>query len=316
MLEASVFERCAARSVLSGFGARTSAHPRSAAFNRKMMDPALQLEDMDARGIGTSVVSSGTVIETTSWAEPREELALVRRLNDTIATWVRDHPARFAGSFTLPLQDLDLALGELVRAVDELGLRIVNAPARVGDDYLGAQRFRPFWEAVHARDLVVFIHPEGTKDAWFQQFALWNSLGQSIEEAKVMASLIYEGTFDAFPGVKIVMSHGGGYFPHYMGRMDRNVTMQPETMQKISRKPSEYLRSFFYDTCVYDRTAFEALVRIVGPERIVLGSDYPVGDADPVGFVAESSLADADVRAIVAENAAALLGITAEVGTP
>jgi len=311
MLEKSVFERCAAHSVLSGFGKRTAVDPRAVEFNRKMMDPAPQIEDMDARGIGASVVTSGTVIETTSWAEPREELALVQRLNDTIAEWVRAYPGRFVGSFTLPLQDVDVALGELTRAVDELGLRVVNAPSRVGDEYLGAPRFRPFWEAVHARDLVVFVHPEGVQDPWFQQFALWNSLGQSIEEAKVMASLIYEGTFDAFPGLKIVISHGGGYFPHYMGRMDRNVKMQPQTMKNISRKPSEYLRSFFYDTCVYDSTALDTLVRIVGADRIVLGSDYPVGDADPVGFIAESaSLTDDDVRAIVAGNAASLLGLS------
>ncbi len=311
MLEATVFERCAPHSVLSGFGKRTTIEPRAVEFNRKMMDPALQIEDMDARGIGASVVSSGTVIETTSWTGPSEELVLVQRLNDTIAEWVRTYPGRFVGSFTLPLQDVALALGELARAVDELGLRVVNAPSRVGDEYLGAPRFRPFWEAVHARDLVAFVHPEGTKDPWFQQFALWNSLGQSIEEAKVMASLIYEGTFDAFPGLKIVMSHGGGYFPHYMGRMDRNVTMQPQTMQKISRKPSEYLRSFYYDSCVYDPTVLEALVRIVGADRIVLGSDYPVGGADPVGFIAEqSSLSDDDVRAVVAGNAAALLGLS------
>jgi len=311
MLEASVFERCRSHSVFTGFGERMGFTPQATEFNRKMMDPQAQIADMDARGIAAGVVTSATVIETTSWAEPSEELALVGKLNDTIAEWVRSYPGRFIGSFTLPLQDMDLALRELSRAVDDLKLRVVNAPSRVGDDYLGAPRFRPFWEAVRARDLVVFIHPEGATDPWFQQFALWNSLGQSLEEAKVMASLIYEGIFDALPGLKIVISHGGGYFPHYMGRMDRAAKTQPQTMKNISRKPSEYLREFFYDSCVYDAESFDALVKIVGADRVLLGSDYPVGDADPVGFIAERpSLSEADVRAIVSGNAAALLGLS------
>src|SRR3974390_3099846 len=123
MLEASVFERCRAHSVFTGFGERMGFTPQATEFNRKMMDPKAQIADMDARGIGASVVTSATVIETTSWAEPSEELALVRELNDTIAGWVRTYPARFIGSFTLPLQDIDLALCELSRAVDDLKLR-------------------------------------------------------------------------------------------------------------------------------------------------------------------------------------------------
>ena len=138
----------------------------------------------------------------------------------------------------------------------------------------------------------------------------WNSIGQSIEEAKVMASLIYEGIVEAFPGLKIVMSHGGGYFPHYMGRMDRNVSNRPDSMANIKRKPSEYLRSFYYDTCVFDPAVLTALAQRVGADRLVMGSDYPVGEFDPKGFVqACPELRGEQAAMIVGGSAAKLLGL-------
>jgi predicted TIM-barrel fold metal-dependent hydrolase len=83
---------------------------------------------------------------------------------------------------------------------------------------------------------------------------------ESIEEAKVMASMIYEGLLDAIPGLKVVVAHGGGYFPTYMGRLDRNI-LKPEAVANIKGKPSDYLRHFYYDTCVYDGLALEMLFR-------------------------------------------------------
>ena len=106
----------------------------------------------------------------------------------------------------------------------------------------------------------MWIHPEGVRDAWFQRYALWNSAGQSIEATKVMASLVYEGVMHRFPGVKIVMAHGGGYFPHYLGRMDRNTGNRPDTVKNMGgKKPSDFLRSFHYDTCVYDPEVLKVL---------------------------------------------------------
>jgi aminocarboxymuconate-semialdehyde decarboxylase len=212
-------------------------------------------------------------------------LALSQRCNDRVAEWAVKYPGRFIGTFTLPLQDIDLALREMDRAVTQLGMRIVNLCTQYRDVYIGDPRYEPFWEAAAALGIVAWIHPDGPRDLWFQKFGMWNSIGQSIEEVKVMTSLIYEGIIDRFPSLKIVISHGGGYFPHNLGRMDRNVTNFPESIKNISRKPSDYLRSFYYDTCVYDPSVLFALVQRVGADRLVMGSDCPVGESDPIGFI-------------------------------
>ena len=302
-----VFDQCHCHSPASAFG-HHQAPAHLVALFEKMKNPGLVIEDMDRLKIDMSVFSSATVIEPTSWAEPAVELELVRRLNDTIAEWTAHSPRRIIGSFVLPLQDMDLALQELTRAVG-LGLRVANIPSEVRGTYLGDRKFWPFWEAALDLGVVSFMHPEGGKCAWFQQFGMWNSIAQSLEEAKFMVSIIYEGVLETFPKLKMVISHGGGYFPHNMGRLDRNVKNAPQSMKNITRKPSEYLRSVHYDTCLFDPSVLSTLIKIVGSDRLVLGSDYPVGEADPVGFVSRCpDIGDVEKRMILGGRAAELIG--------
>jgi aminocarboxymuconate-semialdehyde decarboxylase len=190
------------------------------------------------------------------------------------------------------------------------GIRVINAGSSYKGVYLGDPLYHPFWEAVSEIDATVWIHPEGITDPWFQRYALWNSAGQSIEEAKAMASLIYEGVMHRFPNLKVVIAHGGGYFPHYLGRMDRNHANRPDTVKNTGgRKPSEFLRAFHYDTCVYDPAVLSVLAERVGTDRLVMGSDYPVGEKDPVGWIQGLALPSSDVEKICGGNAARLLGL-------
>ena len=186
----------APRWILGGFGTRPFSPPDPgsprALQTAKMFDPAKQLADMDARGIDVHVVSAATAVQETAWAEPEHQAELERRTNEAAAAWVAHAPDRFVGSFTLPLRSVDLAVRELDRATDDLGLRVANLPAQCDGYYLGAPRFRPIWEAIAARGVVVFMHPDGARDPWFQEYSLWNSIGQPIEEAKLLASLILE----------------------------------------------------------------------------------------------------------------------------
>jgi aminocarboxymuconate-semialdehyde decarboxylase len=315
MLEPEVFKASTNKTVISGFGANPTTQPRPGTQDlmTRIMDPAAEVEDMDKRGIDMSVVSSSTVLQGTSWADPDTDLALCRRSNDAAADWVARYPRRFIGSFVLPIQDLKRSLGELERAVHGLKLKVANLPASCNGVYMGDPAYHPFWEAVQDLDATVWIHPDGVRDPWFQRYALWNSAGQSIEETKVLASLVYEGVMTKYPKLKIVVAHGGGYFPHYMGRMDRNTLNRPDTVRNTGgKKPSEFLRSFHYDTCVYDPKVFEVLLERVGADRLVLGSDYPVGEADPIGFVANSPKVSRDQLAMIAGgNAARLLGLPA-----
>jgi len=320
MLEPEVFRASTNRTVISGFGATPTAEPRPGTRNlmARIMDPAAEIEDMDARGIDVGVISSSTVLQGASWADPETDLKLCRRCNDQTADWVARYPQRFVGSFVLPLQDIGRAMGELERAVRQLKLKVANISSGYNGVYMGDPHYREFWAAVRDLDVAVWIHPEGVRDPWFQRYALWNSLGQSIEETKVMASLIYEGVLTRYPGLKIVMAHGGGYFPHYLGRMDRNTANRPDTVKNTGgRPPSDFLRSFYYDTCVYDPQVLRALKERVGADRLVMGSDHPVGEKDPIGFVERCpGMTDADLALIAGGNAARLLGLAAPAPQP
>jgi aminocarboxymuconate-semialdehyde decarboxylase len=312
MLEVEVHKLAHNKTVLTGYGAMPEARTQAnnPATYLRMTDPQAQLADMDRLGIDVNVISASTVIQSTAWADAATALELERRANDRVAEWCALHPGRYVGSFTLPMRDMGQSLNELERCVKEVKLPVANMCAHYEGVYLGEERYAPFWEAVNDLGVVVWIHPDGIRDLWFQQYGMWNSIGQSIEEVKVMTSIVYGGVVEKYPGIKIVMAHGGGYFPHNMGRLDRNVTNRPDSMKNITKKPSEYLRAFYYDTCLYDTSILAALIKIVGADRIVMGSDYPVGESDPVGFVERCpGISEAEVDMIVGGNAAKVLGL-------
>ena len=312
MLERSVFEASTNKTVFTGFGATPSKTPRPGTQSamERMLKPLAIIEDFDARGIDIGVLTVSTVLQGTSWADAQTDLALCRRCNEQAARWQTDHTARFVGSFVLPLQDPALALRELDRCIG-MGLRVANVATSYNGEYVGAPAYHAFWEAIEKHGITAWIHPEGARDPWFQQYALWNSLGQSIEETKCMASMIYEGVMTKFPDLKVVMAHGGGYFPHYLGRVDRNTLNRPDTVRHTDgKKPGDFLRSFYYETTVYDPQVLAVLQNRIGIDRLVMGSDYPVGEADPVGWLRNCGLQGDDLSAVTGGNAARLLGLT------
>ncbi len=309
VLEPSVFEATRDKNVFTGFGTRPPPKFGRGSILREMTVAEAQVERMQRAGIDRSVLSASTVLQGSSWADAATDYDLCRRTNDFIADWVARFPEKFVGSFVLPLQDEGSSLREMDRCAGELGMRVVQLPAHVGGDYLGEQKLRPIWRDILHRDIVAFVHPEGVTDLWFQKYRMWNSIGQPIEEAKCITSIIYEGLLEELSGLKIVLAHGGGMLPHNMGRLDRNVEHMPETMENITRKPSDYLRSFYFDTCLYDPTIAENLIRRVGADRLIMGSDFPVGEMDPLGFIDALAISDLDRAKIKGDLAVRLLGL-------
>ena len=305
-LERSVFDACQPHSVSSCFG--KVSWPLDLPVMQKMFSPAMQVEDMDVRGIDANVLTSADVMQSRAWASPEDERRMTATVNEECLRWVDAYPGRFIGSAVLPLGDIRMALAGVEEAA-RAGLKIINMPSNYRGDYLGHARFIDLFALIEEHGLVVFMHPEGTPDMWFQDYALWNSIGQSIEEVKAMSSLIYEGTMDRFPRLNLVMAHGGGYMPHYMGRLDRNITDKPYTAKNITKRPSEYLSDCYYDSCVYDPRTLELLIERVGIDRVVLGGDYPAADLDPIDFLDQADLSDPDRAKIAGSNAMRLLGL-------
>jgi aminocarboxymuconate-semialdehyde decarboxylase len=298
--------------VLTGFGA-TPPRPRPPGSRahesiQLMLRPDLHVAEMDRRNIDVHVLSSSTVVQGTFWAAPDEEPRLCAVMNDAMNDWVKAHPDRFIGSMVLPFQNLPATLAEIERCRARYGFCVVNAPANVNGRYLGDPSFNDYWRVAAEAGLITFIHPDGVRDPWFQRYSLWNSVGQPIEETKVIASLIYEGVLERHPEIAIVISHGGGYAPLFMGRLDRNVTNMPDSTVNIQGFPSEYIRRMSYDICVYDPAALSRLIEHVGADRLLLGSDFPFGDPTAFHLLDQvKGLSPEDRQRITGGNASALL---------
>jgi aminocarboxymuconate-semialdehyde decarboxylase len=289
--------------------AKKVVREREAFVVSRMSDTTERIRLMDAMGVDIQVLSSSLVHQCTYWAPPPESLRLESLLNDRMAQVVAANPERFIGLGGVPLHAPALAAAELDRCMTELGLAGVGISTAAGDMELGDHRLRPFWEQAEALGAVVYIHPAGNTGPRFEKWYLWNSIGQAFEEAMAIASLFYEGILDAYPKLKICVSHGGGYMPYYMGRIARNYLEKPATRVNMSKSPAEYLRMLYFDSCVYETEVLEALVKRVGADRVVLGSDYPVGEPKPIEFVESCALSAQQKENIIGANAARLFGV-------
>ena len=283
------------------------------AVEAKLTDPKARLEDMDAMGIDIQVLSQNLPTPA-YWANAKTGAAIARACNEGIADMVAVRPDRFVGIGAVPLQDVGRSVTELDHLVTKLGLKGVIIPSNVRNRDLGEPLFRPFWEKAQQLGAVIYIHPRGFTHAdRLEKFFLWNSIGQPLEEALAMASLIHEGVMEAFPRLKVLIAHGGGYLPYYAGRSDKSFESRPEARQNIRQKPSAYMRRFYYDSVVFDRDMLAYLVKRVGDRRIMMGTDYPRGEVehDPVGFVSKTRDLSREAKTrIMSANAAKLFGIS------
>jgi predicted TIM-barrel fold metal-dependent hydrolase len=189
---------------------------------KRMTELPLRLKEMDATGIDMQVVSPSIMQQCTYGLDAEHALKMERLGNDRVAEAVAQHPDRLVGLGSLPLQDVALASAELERCMRELGLRGVIISSQVNGVELGDPLLRPFWAKAEELGAVIFIHPAGHSDARMRRNRLMITIGQPLEEAYAISSLVYEGVMDAFPQLKIMIAHGGGYLPFYTGRHDND----------------------------------------------------------------------------------------------
>jgi predicted TIM-barrel fold metal-dependent hydrolase len=267
-----------------------------------------RLADLDAIGVDRQVV--GPMPVHRYWAEPDLAAKLTSVINEAIAAHCAAGHGRLLGFGTLPLQHPRLAVRELSRAVGELGLRGVSVATSVDGRELADPAFDPVWAAAADLGAVVFIHPWGCSlGPRLAAFFLGGTFGQPAETALALSHLIFGGTLDRHPSLKLLAAHGGGFLPTYIGRSDHAWEHRPDA-RGCAERPSRYLRRIWYDDLVYTPAALRHLVEAVGADRVVLGTDYPfdMGVTDPVERAAAAGLPAADLTAILSGNAAALLG--------
>lgn len=292
-----------------GLGKQTSLGGNKHSENtmRSMLDMDVRLKDMDRMGIDLQVISPSLIHHNTEPMPPLRALKIVQRVNDSVAEAVAAHPDRLAGIGIVPLQDAKKSAKELERMVKNLDLRGVQISTFVRDEEIGSKSFHPFWRKAQQLDVPVFIHPAGNSDPRLKKFGMAFMVGQPYEEALAMSSLVYEGILDKFPGLKILVAHGGGYLPYYAGRQD-NAQRAGRDGGKLKGDFSSYIRRFYYDTVIFNPDMLDFLSTKVSTKNIVMGTDYPFGEKNPIGYVRKAKkISTAQQDAILGKNAARLL---------
>ena len=280
---------------------------------RARWTPEERLADMDSLGVDVHVVSPYVGFYNYH-LDPAVALATSRATNDEISEMVRSWPTRFAGLGTLPMQDVKAATAELERCMTQLRLKGVEINDHVNGRTLEAADYWPFWKAAEAMGAVVFFHQGGetlvTPRA--NSYHLPNSIGNLVDRAVTFATLVHGGVLDAYPDLKIVLGHGGGYTCYGIGRMDHGWKVRSEARAHITRPPSAYLRKFYYDCIVYTEPALRFLIDTVGVDRVVFGTDWPYDMALdwPVAWIlGMESLTREEKDAILSKNLERLLGM-------
>jgi aminocarboxymuconate-semialdehyde decarboxylase len=278
-----------------------------------MSDERVRL--MDEQAIDVEVLSINPY-----WYGADRPLAtrLIAAQNEALAALCRPRAGaqvRFVPLATVALQHPELAVEQLEDAVKRLGMRGVSLGASAAGEELAALRFDPFWRRAEQLGTLVFIHPQGVPQL-AQRLAgngfLTNVIGNPLETTIALSHLIFEGTLDRFPGLKICGAHGGGFLPSYNGRFDQGCVAFPANCKgTLKRKPSEYLKQMYFDSMVFSGEGLRHLVAEYGADHIVLGTDYPFPwTTTAVDHVMGApGLSDADRAAILGGNLERLLGI-------
>lgn len=270
-----------------------------------------RIHSMDEQGVSVQALSLTQPM--VYWAPDDLSKRLSVAFNDALVSAHEAHPARLFGLAILPMHKPELAIAELDRVAGLPGIRGVYMATCILDKELSAKEFWPVYERIEDLGLPIFLHPVeviGMEDR-LTKFFLSNLLGNPFDTAIAASHLIFGGVLDRFPRLQIVLPHGGGAFPFLLGRIEHGWSVRPEC-RHLERSPREYLPRFYYDTITHSPEALGYLIDLVGPERVLLGSDYcfDMGYERPVDVIeTHAGLEDAARQKILRDNAVHLLSL-------
>jgi aminocarboxymuconate-semialdehyde decarboxylase len=278
-------------------------------FPRGGHDIERRFKDMDAAEVDVHLLSAAPQ----TWLYGQEAavgVAASAIQNDEIARLVKEHPERFSGIATLPMQTPDKAAEELRRAMRKLGLHGAMIGSNIGGKNLDDPSFEPLWAAAEELDAFMMIHPGNVAGAdRLRSYYLGNLIGNPLDTTIAGACLIFGGVLERHPKLNFIMSHGGGFIPYQGGRWVHGWEVRPEPKVHVKHSPAPYLDRFLYDTILHAQAPLEFLISSVGANRVFLGSDYPydMGTGECVRQVRAANISAADRDIILGGHAAKIL---------
>jgi aminocarboxymuconate-semialdehyde decarboxylase len=277
-------------------------------IDSRSWDAARRRDDMAVDDVNVQVVSPMPEL-LSHWFPPSDADALCRHLNEEIAGLCAHHPRQFIGIGMVPMQDISLAVRRLAE-VRSLGLRGIEIGTHINGMALGDARLDDVYAAAEEAGLMVMIHPLHPLglDRISGRPELAAVAAFPLETAFAAVSLMTHGVIERFPKLRILFSHGGGALSWILPRLQHAYGLGPPLRSLFARNPAETVKSFYYDTVLYDRSALQYLADKVGTERLVVGSDYPftIRQDRPAQFAEQALSLE---RETLAANARRLFGV-------
>lgn len=269
-----------------------------------------RIKEMEDTEVSMQVLSTIPVLFN-YWAKPADGLETSRFFNDHIAETVAEHPDRFIGLGTAPMQNTDLSIREMERCIKGLNMPGLEIGSNINGKNLGEKEFFPFYAAAEQLNCALFVHPWQMmgEDQMSQYWLPW-LVGMPAETSRAICSMIFGGVFENFPKLRIAFAHGGGSFPYTLGRIGHGFDVRPDLVAVDNPvHPKNYIGKFWVDSLVHDKRAFEYLLETVGEDSVCLGSDYPfpLGEAEPGKLIKKMKLGKKTEKKLLCRNAQAWL---------
>ena len=283
---------------------------------RACWDVDARLEDLDAHGVDVQLISATPILF--QWnREPAASLDVARHFNDAALEMCEGSGGRLRALCQVPLQHVDSACRELERsmAAGHVGVHIGN---HVGSKDLGTDaELVAFLQCAAELDAPVLVHPWDMDPlaGRLDQFMMGWTVGMPLETHLSITSMVLGGAFDRLPtSLRLCFAHGGGAFPYLLGRLENAWHERVIAKGKAEHPPSHYLERFSVDSAVFDARALDLLVKTMGADRVMLGSDYPfpLGEQEIGALVRAAPFSEPDRAKIAGGNAAAFFGLAVE----
>jgi len=273
-------------------------------------DYGIRLEQMDRAGIDVSIVS--LTCPNVYWGGEAVSLAAARESNDSMAEAERAYPGRVKWFTSLPWQYPAIAVEELRRTGD-LGAAGVMVLANVAGRSLTEDAFAPIWSEIERRRLPVLVHPgepPGADRMDMGRYDLSWSVGFIFDTTLAVTRMIFDGFLDRYPNLDLIVAHGGAALAYLIGRFEKGNEVELPQRRRMALRPTDYLRRLYYDCITYDLGALRYLISVVGPDRVLFGTDWPHQVHDVAGSLAHTAaLPPGERDAIRGVNAIRLFGL-------
>ncbi len=279
------------------------------------------------------VLTVGPVPPLEAFADPQKSVDLARMANDEMAELILKYRDRFIAAIALlPMNNVEAALKETDRAINELGFRGIYMHSNINDKPLDSPEFRPLFEKMAKYDLPIYIHPwrgddfSDYKAEKTSKYMIASIFGWPYETTAAMTRLVFSGIMEEYPSLKVITHHCGGMVPYYEQRILQHYRFQEKSYQKeaaylhdLPKTPLEYYKMFYNDTAIHGNTpALMLAYHFWGADHIVFGADMPLGDYErgvrsyrqTINAIEAMEISEDEKKQIFADNARRLLRLS------